>query len=296
MGAVANVTTRANTYTVNRVLSNIAAPEFAKNVVFVPLIYAEEMPNGRSTNVKGFRRQGTVNESSAVTSALAEANPQALQAPREDTVVDATAAKAVRVTGVSIENQKFSDQNLESYAQSSARAIARAVDNQGLALFSTVTNQVDVGGNLTIDALDDGQILILAGDVPNVSRNLTFMGGLKAMRSLKGEVRDSGGGAFTNPFMLSILQGLPQENGYYGTLPGYDLYYTSSGLTDVGGQDSQCLFHREWAFAGMFDPSISLWLDNKGSEGFYTELASYYFWAIVLWNPAAACEVLSTGL
>lgn len=291
MGAVANVTTMSNTWSVNRVLSQRAAPEFKKAAVLMGLIYSEDLPEGQATAVKGFRRTGYVD----ATATLAEATALAIGTPREDTLVDATAAKAVRVDGVSIENQKFSIAGLNSYVQSQARSLARAVDNQGLALFPSVTNQVDAEGALTIDDLDEAQLLILAGEIPDANKNLTFVGSLRGMRNLKSDIRDSGGAAMSNERFLSIFNGPPQLNGYYGSLPGYDLYYVPSGLTAVSTQSSQCLFHGDWAFAGMYDRQINVVTTEKGSEGLYTEVVSYFFWAQILWNAAAACEVLSAS-
>jgi len=291
MGAVSNVTVTSDTWTVNRVLSAIAAPEFAKTPVMIPLIYAEDLPEGQSTATKSFRKTGSMTASAT----LAQATAGSLGTPRADTSVDATAAKAVRIDGVSVENTKFSSNKLSDYVGSQASALGRIVDNQILALFTSVTNQVDAAGNLTVDDLDEAQSLILASEVPNPSKTLTFVGGVKALRNLKSDIRDSGGAAFSNERFLSIFNGAPAINGYFGSLPGYDLFYTPAGLTDVSSQNSQCLFHPDYAFAGMFDRQISVWTNQKGAEGFYTELASYFFWAAILWNDGAAVEILSAG-
>lgn len=291
MGAVANVTTLSNTWTVNRALSARAAPEFAKNVVFMPLIYMEDLPEGQATATKGFRRDGSLTASAVIN----EAHAAALGTVRSDTLVDATAAKAVRVDGISVENEKFGIAGMSSYVQSQARALGRAVDDQGLALFTSVTNIVDAAGALTIEHLDEAQMNILASAVPDSNKTLKFLGSTRAFRNVKTDVRSSGGAAFANERFLSIFNGPPQENGYVGSLPGYDLYHVPSGLTAVGPQSSQCMFHPDYAFAGMIDRSVNVWMNQKGSEGVYTEILSYLFWSMVLWNDAAACEVLSNS-
>ena len=293
MAAVANVGVLANGYTVNRVLSAIAAPEFAKSPVLPGLIYAEDLPSGAGTKVKSFKRQGgTTIISASASVSLAEATALAIQAPREDTSVDATAAKCVRVDGLSIEAQRFGTTSKESIVGSQARAIARAVDNQGLALFSTVTNIVTSTGPLLLDDLDEAQLKIVQGECPDINKTLNFVGSARAMRHLKKDIRDAGGAAMGNERFLSIFDGAPQLNGFYGSLPGISLYHTS-GLEETGSNYVQCLFHPDWAFAGMFDTSISVMTTEIGSGGLYTELVSYYFWAMVLWCAAAACEVQS---
>lgn len=290
MGAVSNVTTLSNTWSVNKVLSGRAAPEFAKSTVFMNLIYTEDLPLMSGTAVKGFRRTGAL----TATASLAEANSAGLGSARSDTVVDATAAKAVRIDGISYENQKFGMAGLSSYVVSQASSIGRSVDNQGLGLFPSVTNQVDCAGALSIERLDDAQLLILQSEVPNPEKQLIFLGSAKAYRNLKSDIRTSSGAAFQSERFLSIFDGPPKANYYYGNLPGIDLFYAPSGFTAVSSQSSQCLFHPDWAFAGMYDTSIKVLTTEIGSGGFYTELASFFFWAQVLWNDAAAVEVLST--
>lgn len=290
MAAVTNVTQLSNTWTVNKVLSARAAPEFAKSTMFMNLIFVEDLPSMSGTAVKGFRRTGSL----TATASLAEATAGSLGTVRADSVVDATAAKAVRMDGVSYENQKFGLAGLNSYVQSQARAIGRIVDNQGLALFPSVTNLVDCAGALTIDKLDDAQLLILQAEVPDPSKQLVFVGSAKAYRNLKSDIRTSSGAAFQSEKFLSIFNGPPQVNGFYGSLPGIDLFYAPSGFTAVSSQSSQCLFHPDWAFAGMFDNQINVLTTEIGAGGLYTEVVSYFFWAQVLWNDAAACEILST--
>ena len=256
----------------------------------MPLIYSEDMPEGQGTTVKGFRREGTMSASAA----LAEATAGSLGSPRTDVVVNATAAKAVRMDGISFERQKFGMSDLNSFAKSQARAIARAIDNQGLALFPSVTNQVDCAGAITMEKLDDAQLLILQSEVPDASKDLCFVGSSKAFRNLKTDIRSAAGSAFVSERFLSIFNGAPQANGFFGNLPGINLFHTPSGLTAVSAQSSQCLFHPDWAFAGMFDSKISVLTNEIGSGGLYTELISYMFWAQILWNDAAAVEILST--
>lgn len=298
MGAVSNVTTLANSgSTVNRVLSARIAPEFSKNNIMMPLIASEDLPENSGTLTKGFQRDshtGSAVQLMSATSTLAEATAQALQTSRVDTVVDLTAAKAVRCDGVSLENQKFGIKGLYSYLASQGSAISRAVDNQVLALFSSFTDQVDAVGPLTIDDLDDAELIVRENEVPNADMPLVFVGALQAVRELKGELRNSSASAINSERFLSIFDGPPRQNGYFGSLPGYELYTTSSGFATDTGRNIQAMFHPSWAIAGMFDRSIATRVTEKGSEGLYTELVSYYFWSCGIWCDEAGCEVLST--
>ena len=289
MGVVSNVGTLSDTNTINRLLSNQISPEFKKGVVLAPLIYTEEMPERQGTATKYFQREGSLTTETAV----AEATAQALQAPRSDDGVSATMAKRVNVQGYSIENQKFSVVNMQSYVNSAARLLGRAVDEQIASLFTSVTEQVDTEATaLEIDDLDTAQFKILANQVPS-SKRLIFMGSPKAYQSLKGEIRNSSSPAYSNDRFLSMFDNPPSFDGYMGTLPGYDLYMFSSGLAEVGDSLSQCMFHPDYAFAGTFDRAVSVETDMKGSEGGYTEIYSYFFWSAVIWNQAAAVEILS---
>lgn len=295
MGAVANITEFGNTVGVSRVLSALIAPEFAKIPVLMSLIHSEDIPYKQGTAVKAFRREGSLTAAALVESTALAVNSNG---ERSDTAVDATAAKAVVMSGISVENQRFSNVNLDSYVGSAARAIGRFVDDQGLALFGSITNVVTasgVGTKLTVDDLDQAQMLILAAGTPDPNMALQFVGQTRAMRNLKADIRTSSGAAFTSDRFLSIFNGPPQANGYFGSLPGIDLYHTASGFSTSGGNNIQALFHPLWAFAGMYDSEVTTRVIPKGSEGLYDELASFYFWATVLWNDGAACEVQSTA-
>lgn len=291
MGAVSNVGVLSNSYTVNKVLSARAAPEFAKTAVMAGLVYTEDLPLNSGTMVKGFKRQGTTLISATAT--LAEATALGIQAPRVDSVVDLTAAKCITVNGVSAESQKFGLEGLNSYVQSAGRAIARSVDDQCLALFPSVTNIVDTeDADLTVDDLDEAVLKVHSGNVPDIQKNLVFVASGRAIRQLKTDIRSAGGAAFSNERFLSIFNGNPAPNGYQGHLPGIDVFY-ASGLTEVSTDFSQCVFHPDWAFAGMYDRQINVLVTEKGSEGVYTEIVSYFFFAHGIWCQAAACEVVS---
>lgn len=288
--AVANLIELANTATVNRVLSKIASPALQKTPVMLGNIYAEDMPEGQATATKGYRKTGSL-----TASALAESTASAIGAngERTDSVVDMTAAKAIVVSGVTVENQKFGQVSLPEYAESAGTAIGIFVDNQLLPTFSSFTNLVTSTAGLTLNDLDEAQYNILVAGTPDPNMPLTFVGATRAMRNLKQEIREAGGSALQNERFLSIFNGPPAANGFYGSLPGYQLYHTSSGFSTSGGNNIQALFHSKWAIAGMFDRAITTWYANKGSEGFYTEIASYYFWAAGIWNDLAGCEVQS---
>lgn len=292
MGAVTNVGVISDTYTINRVLSAGAAPEFAKASILPALVYSEDMPEGMGTAAKAFRSEGAIADPSAV---LAEATATSLGTAKADTVSVATAAKAVVAQGVAIEKIKYTMSTLEGYSAAMARAISRFVDDDILDLFPSLTDQVDCAGDVTVDYLDEARLLIEENNCPGMNQNMAVVLSSRGARQLKADIRSSGGSAFMSERFLSIFDGNVQSNGFVGSLPGHDIFSTPSGFTDVSGQNAQAVFHPSYCFAGIFDPSVSMIANLKGVEGLYWELVSYYFWDVVIWNNGAGCELLSSG-
>lgn len=290
--AVSNAIIRTDVAQVSRVFAALVAPAFVKTPVMMNLMYSEDIPRGQNTATKGFRKEGSM-----TAAALAEATILAYDANgrRQDTAVDITAAKAIVVSGVSLENQTFNDQNLASYARSQGTAIGRFVDDSVIANYSSLTNAVDAGDTITVDHLDQAAQLILAANTPDPQTPLQFVGTPKAMRQLKADIRTSGGAMWSNTQFLSIFNGNPQPNGYYGSLPGMDLY-TTSGHANNGGVLSLALFHPQWCFAGIFDRSVNTDIQFHGaSGGLINEITSWFFYGSGIWNDLAGCEITLTA-
>lgn len=290
MAAVANVTELANSTTIGNELSALSSPALVKSVVMINLMYAENLPE--RTNVKKFRKNGSL----TATNPQAEATALAIGSGGEltDSGADATAAKAAIVSGISVEEQKFGTIDLERVGNEQFGAIARAVDTDGLSMFSGLSTSVTSTSVLTIDDVMLGQFNIYNSNCPNQEVPLSTVVAPRAGYNLKKELINSGASVWTNPAMLGLFNGAPvQPNGYIGSIPGVSDFYQTTGHATSGGDDVQAIFHPMWAFAGMFDAVPTSWLSNKGSEGFFTELASYYFYDVVEWNDLCGVKLLS---
>lgn len=286
---VSNATVRTDVAQVSRVFAALVAPAFVKTPVMMNLMYSEDIPRGQNTATKGFRYEGSM-----TAAALAEATILAYDANgrRQDSAVDVTAAKAVVVSGISLENQVFNDQTLESYARSQGSAIGRFVDDSVIANFTSFTNSVDAGDTITVDHLDQAVQLIMEANTPDPQAPLQLVANAKAMRQLKADIRTSGGAMWSNTQFLSIFNGNPQPNGYFGSLPGIDLYTTSGHAEAAADVKSLALFHPQWAFCGIFDRNVNTDIQFKGaSGGLLSEITSWFFYGSGIWNDYAGCEL-----
>ena len=281
MGAVSNVTEFSNAVTYPKVLSDLMAPAFVKATCMVNLIHGEDLPV--MSMVKTFRKDGSL-----TAALLAESTALAINSNGEltRTGVDATVAKCVVSSGVSVEAERFSDIDANTIADRQANAIARYVDNDGLSMFGGFSTAVTSAAGMTIDDIMLGQYNIMAAECPNKEVPLACVLAHKGHYQVKKEIIQSGATAWTSQQLLSILQSTPQANCYVGSLPGIDFYVTSGHATS-GGDNQQGIFHPMWALGGVFDTAPQLVTNKKGSEGLYTEAVSYYFYDIVEWNDAA---------
>ena len=287
--AVANITELSNSNTIGNALSAVASPAFVKSTVGMNLMYTENLPS--MTNVKKFRKNGSLTAAS-----LAESTAMAVDANGEltDTAVSATAAKCAVSSGLSVEEQKFGTIDLARIGNEQFAAIARFVDNDFLSMASGLSQTQTATSVMTVDDLMTAQMTIYNGNVPNPEVTLAAVLGPKAVYNVKKEIIQSGASAWSNPAQLGLFQGAAvKANGLVGSIPGVADVYQTTGFATGGGDDSQMLLHPMWCLAGIFDSAPQSWLTNKGSEGLYTEVVSYYFYDIVGWNDTAGVLVKS---
>jgi len=289
MGAVANVTEFGNAVTLSNTIAALGSPAFVKAVCMTNLVHGEDLPV--NSMVKKFPKRGSLSASYP----LAEATAQAIGSGGEltDTSADCTAAKAAIVSGLSVEAEQFSSMDLTRIAQEQFSAIARAVDDDALGLISGLSTGRTASSLLTIDDIMLSQMGIYASEVPNKEVPLVLVTSAKGMYGVKKEIVQSGASAWTSQSMLSILGGRPQANCFVGSIPGLCDVYQTSGMGTSGSDTYSALFHPMWTFCGIFGASPISWMARKGAEGFYTELASYYFFDIAEWNDLAGRYILS---
>lgn len=289
MPAVANITELANSNTIGNALSAVASPAFVKGTIAMNHLTAEDLPV--QTNVKKFRKNGSL-----TAAIVAEATAQAVDANGEltDSAATCTAAKAIVVSGLSVEEQKFGTIDLARIGTEQFSAIARYVDDDWLSQFSNLSTVVTSTSVMTIDDVMQGQLAIYNAKCPNQEMALSIILAPKAVYNLKKEIIQSGAAAFANTAMLGIFNGQPvQANGFVGSITGVGDVYQTTGFATGGGDDTQAIVHPMWAHCGIFDTAPVSWISNKGSEGFYTEVASYYFYDIAEWNDGAGAALKS---
>lgn len=288
MAAVANVTELADSATIGNALSAVASPAFVKGTVMMNLMYVEDLPE--RTNVKKFRKLD-----SATAAIVAEATANAIDANGEivDTQISATAAKTIVVTGLSVEEQKFGEIDLERVGNEHFSAIARAVDTDAVDDFTGFSTAITATSVMTVDDLMLAQLSIYEANCPNQEIPLVAVLPPQHVYDVKKEIIQSGASAWTSPDKLTVFGEMPvQPNGFVGEVAGIQIFQTTGHGTS-GGDTISAVFHPRWATAAMMDTAPTTWVLNKGSEGFYTEIASHFFYDIIEWNDLAGVKVLA---
>lgn len=288
--AVANITEVSNDVTVGNVLASIVAPPFVKASVGLNSLYREELPPQGQSAVKKFVKDGSL-----TAAALAESTALAIGANGEltRTSADATAAKCAVVSGLSVEGERFSNIDTNKLAEAAGSAIGRLVSNDLIGMASGFSSGVTCTSVATISDLLTALFTIQNANCPNPEVLPHFICNPRSGRALKAELITSGASAFTNPGMLQVLTGLPSDGGYIGQIPGICEVYQTTGFAATGGDDQQPFVHPMWGLAGIFDSAPITWQAKKGSEGLYTELATYYFYDIIEYNDAAGVNFRS---
>lgn len=291
MAVVSNVTEVSNSVTIGNVLSAKSSPAFVKTAVGLNSLYRENLPGKGQSAVKKFTKEGSL----TVTNPQGESDSLAIGSGGEytETSVSATAAKCAIVSGLSVEADKFGNIDMAKLVSKAGEAVGRAVSNDIIGMGSGFSNGVTCTNIATLADLYTALFTIQNGNCPNQEVLMHFICNPRAGRAIKAELSTTGASAFTNPQMLEVLMGLPSTGGYLGTIPGLCEVYQTTGFSATGGDDQQPFIHPMWALAGIFDSAPETWITKKGSEGFYTEAASFYFYDVVEWNDAAGVNFRS---
>jgi hypothetical protein len=287
MGAVSNLTEFGNSVNLTDVLAAGISPALVKSTCMMGLMYTEGLPQGTMT--AKLRRRGSL-----TAAALAESTPLAPDANGEltDTAATATIAKCAVVSGISVEQGTFGNITGDRIAEEHGAAIGRYVDNDALSLFSGLSTSVTSTSILTIDDVMLGQFNIFNSECPNKEVPLKAVLSHRGHYNVKKEIVQSGASVWTNQAFLDILAGTPQANCYVGSLGSIDFYATSGHATS-SSDTVQAIFHPMWCFAGFFAPTPMTWVSEKGSEGFFTEFATYFFYDVLEWNDLCGVKLLS---
>jgi hypothetical protein len=284
---VANVTELGNSVNVTDVLAAGISPALVKANCMMALIYTEGLPKGTLTSK--LRKRGSLTAAS-----LAESTALAPDANGEltDTSVSATIAKCAVVSAISVEQSEFGNIDAGRISQEHGSAIGRFVDNDALSLFSGLATVVTSTSVMTLDDVMLGQFNIFNSECPDKNVPLKAVLSHRGYYNIKKEIIQSSAAVWSNQSYLDILGGAPQNNCYVGSTLNVDFYATSGHATG-GGDSTQAIFHPMWAFAGFFAPAPQTWVKQKGAEGFYTEIASYYFYDVLEWNDLCGVALKS---
>lgn len=287
MTAVAYNTEYGNFITIGNEISAALSPAFVNASIGMNLVYNEQLSG--AAQAKKFRKSGSL-----IAETLAESEPYVPSASSEltDTSITCTAIKAVNICNVSVEAEEFASSSADKnrIAQEQGRALARAYDAALVALFTGFSSGITATTILTIDDLLDAQYTIFNAKTP--PGRLAFIGDYKGVKELGKEVIHTTASAFTNPNFLGLV-GAPAANNFKGVIADIEVYQTS-GLGTSGSDDIAAVFHPSYAFCGVtkgtFRTEVSPF---KSMEGFYTSVASMFFYDIKEWNDGAGCKVLS---
>lgn len=282
---MANETELANFATKTDDISDGVSAALVKHNVFVPLIYKEDLPEGTAT--KEARKGGSL-----TSEAVAESGSYSFSGSSEytETSVTATAAKEVVISKVTVEALRFSGSDPQKVIDEQAMAIARGLDDDGLALSTGASSSVTATDILTVDDILEAIWTVRAARGGN--EKLVGLFDAKGLKEAVKELFNSGAAAMAQPGLTTLLGDGIAENGYVGDLPGCALYH-ADGLPTSGGDDVAMVFNPNIAFFGMYDTGVNTMSAWKGSEGLYWEITSYIFSKVVEWNDAAICKVLS---
>lgn len=280
-------TEQGNAARVTDVISDAISAALVERVVVAPLVYTEDLPQG--TNVKKFRKDGSL-----TAEAVAESGTYSFSGSSEltQTSVSATAIKTAVASKLTVEAEQFSDLDISKLAREQGAALARAIDDEILALFDGFSTQVTSTTVLTVDDLMTACYNVFAG---NAGGAQTLVGVLdhKGAHEIRKEIANSSASIWSQESLTTLLRGAQEAaNGYVGAIPGLELYATS-GLPTDSSDDVGLVFNPMLAIAGMVSPSVNVRTSWEGSAGGYTEVYSYIFSDFVEWNDAAGCGVLS---
>lgn len=279
---------------VGNAISTMISPALKEAVFSMPLIHVEECPP--TTNVIKFRKSGSL-VAEAVTEG-AVYTPSDANSDINDTSVTATAVKIAVASPLTVEAIRFGAgaADIPRVAAEQARAIGRKFDDDFLALVDSITNVATASTTMSVDTLLEGQYNVYNALVP--TGGLAAVLHFKQAYELKKVIASSGAAQYSNQSQISILNGIPQANGFVGNFLGVDIYQTT-GLSTTGGDTQGVIFDPRIAFAAAIGGSIDTMVEWTGYgvasniPGFSYAAESWIFYHIVVWNNTAASELRS---
>jgi len=288
MAPVAYVTELGNTIQ-GVVTADLISPAFVKGAVGLNSIARENLPGRGQGNVKKIVKEGSI----SVTNPQAESEPLAIASGSEytESQISLTAAKACVVQGISLEQTRFGTFDEDKAKRLATEAIGRAVSNDIIGMASGFSNAVTATNYVTIADLYTALFTIHNSNCPNQEVLPHFIASPRGVSKIKAEMASTGSTPWVNEMLLDILVNLPATGGYMGSIPGLCEVYQTTGHSTTGGDDQMPFMHPMWALAGMFDSAPEFFVQDRGAEGFYKEVAGAFFYDVAEVNDGAGVNV-----
>lgn len=278
------------------VVSDAISAALVQGVVFAPLIYGEDLPPAKTTNVKLFRKAGSFT-AETISESTAHAVDAAGQELSESSVT-ATAVKYCANCITTVEAERFSPITADKLYAALGNALARYWDTLIIALFSGFTgNTVTATSTMTVADIMQAAYLVRSGTY-GVSPASGLICGLnfKMVYEIQKEILASAASVWGVPSQISLLSGLPGTNGFRGELPGMRIYETS-GLPTSSSDSVGLVYDPAIAFCSMVDGQPAYqerWIGGSdGTRGYATERSAILFGDVKEWNDSGGVGVKS---
>jgi hypothetical protein len=272
------------------IYSDAISAALIETVVALPLIYKEDLPFG--SVIKYVKKDGYLTSSS---SAVTEAVSYSTNSQYATTGIAITAIKDAVCSWLSVEAEQFVGVDQALLATKQGQALGRRLDDEILALIASFTKTVTATAKLTAQDVMDAAYSVRKFCLGASNRKLTALLDYKGVHELRSELLKTAASVFTMPAMISLLGGdtIP-ANGYVGDLPGVEVF-NATGFPTGGGDNSQLVFDRDLALAGVYSaaPKTMFIQVGSGNPSFGTEVSSYIFHGAAIWNDFAGCIVKS---
>lgn len=284
---MANEIKVASQSTPTDVISNAISRALIEKVVCLPHVFTEQLPVGTVTKL------ARKDDALGLAAEVSEAGNHSITSGDNFTQgeVSLTVAKTVKSVRVSVEAMRFTSLSDAEIIAKISSSISRKLDNDIKTLIDGLSQTLDASGDVTAEILMQAAYLVEEGNAGRDTLPLIYIGHKKSAFKLKKEALYSSANAFTSSPSINLLSGLTTPAGWFGRLPGIELYQVS-GLATTGSNTKTGVFNPDLAFFGMYgDLEIARTAPN--SQGLYTEICGYVFHQAAEWNDGAGVEVQS---
>lgn len=211
-----------------------------------------------------------------------------------DSATTLTLARTEGAAKITIEAAKFGQapwNTVNRGLEEIGMALNRKLAADFKALFSSVSNSVDMGGSFTKDGLLEAKYAVTAAGKAGSSGEYFAMIDFFMMKDLEIELSDTGASAYVNQVDLGGVLGVAAMGVPRASIHGIDIYETD-GLPTSGGNTIGCLWDRR-AFAACVDSAgIEVTVKPREATEPWTELYGTLFQDIAEHQDTLARQLL----